>query len=457
MMQPTRLIFFDNDTLLGAKAIPSSLAASFDHVTSLVDFINALEKSQYEVALIHADQAEFLGKSGEVFCQKIIDQARRFDVMTAVMVNGVTATDCCKLIQDGFDDILHEPQHVRQFEAQLHSIRRIAKMRRELNRRQSTLREFLAIVNDVDLDICFDQNELVHRLNDAEIVLLDLDPEKSGATLVYPQLRECKYASYYDDLDKAQAKVFQDKTGLLIINAVGKAENALSMIANMRASATLYNYPVLLVVQSEESPTSEQVFAAGASDYIEGEIAVNSLVPRLQSVLRHEQLRRHFSTKCETPAEAIVLDNLTGFYTPGFARAHIQHLEDSLKVHDQPLTAAVISLDNIKRINKEFGFAAGESIIRQSANIVRNCLRGEDFTARMSGTKFLLLFPESELMQARIAMNRINNILNYTTLSLASVDVSLQVIASFNIMQWTKGDILEDFVFASSTIKSCAA
>jgi diguanylate cyclase (GGDEF)-like protein len=456
-MRSGRLLFLDDGNALGAKAIPGSLALLVDRVTCLGDFLAALESARYEIALIRADRTQLFGKSGEAFRQKLRESARKHDVMTAVMVQTMSEVDCEKLIVDGFDDILHEPRHVSQFEAQLRSIRRIAMMRRELGRRQSTLRQFLAIVNDVDLNLCFSQDEPVLDLNDAEIILLDLDPHKSGATSIYPELREYRSANYFDDLEQAQEKVFRGQTGLLVINAVNQAEDALAMIANMRASATLYNYPVLLVVQTHDSPASECVFAAGASDYIEGDISINSVVPRLQSLLRHEQLRHRLAAQCESPAEAIVHDNLTGFYTFGFAKAHIQQFEASMREHDLPMTAAVISIDNINRINDEFGYAAGDAIIRQAAAIVHNCVRGEDLVARISGARFLLLFPETEFAQARFAVHRINSILQYSTLALPCADDSLHVATSFNIMQWTPGDKLQTLIYGTQATASRAA
>jgi diguanylate cyclase (GGDEF)-like protein len=457
IMQSGRLLFLDDGNTLGTKVITASLVPLSDRVTNLVDFLDALQSSHYEIALIRTDRTQLFGKNGETFRRQLIDSARQYDVMTVVMVQTMNTVDCDKLILDGFDDVQHEPYYVSQFEAQLQSIRRISMMRRELNRRQSALKKFLMIVKDVDLDLYFSQDESEIGLYNVEIVLLDLDSEKSGATLVYPQLRRYHCVNYYDDLEQAQARIFSGQTELLVINAAGKAEGALGMIANMRASATFYNYPILLVVQSQESPAPEQVFAAGASDYIEGEISMEAVLLRMKSLLRHEQLRHRLATLCKSPTEAIVHDNLTGFYTYGFARAYLQQFEESMKEHDLSLTAAAISFDNIKRINNEFGFAAGDSIIRQAAEIVRNCVRGEDFVARIAGGKFLLLFPESELKQARFAMNRINNILQYSTLTLPYAEDNLQVATSFNIMQWTPGDMLESLVFIENKIKSRAA
>jgi diguanylate cyclase (GGDEF)-like protein len=456
-MRSGRLLFLDDGNALGTKAVPVSLVPLVDRVTSLADFQVALESCHFEIALIRADWDQLFGSSGEKFRHDLLASARKYGVMTAVMLQAIYPQDCDKLVKEGFDDVLHEPKYASQFESQLRSIRRIAMMRREIRRRQYTLQKFLAIVQDTDLDLCFSQDETITNANDAEFILLDLDPEKSGAVTLFPKLRESRVVHYFDDLEQAQVKVFQSQSGVLIINAVGKAEDALSLIAAMRTSASLYNYPVFLVVQSDTRPTSEQVFAAGASDYIDDEISIEAVLPRLQSLLRHEQLRYQLAMQCDSPVEAIVHDSLTGFYSFGFAKAHLQQFEQAMQQHDLPMTVAAISIDNIRRINEEFGYAAGDAVIRQAAAIVRNCVRGEDLVARIAGSRFLLQFPETELAQARFAMNRINSILQYTTLTLPGGDDNVQASTSFRIMPWTPGEKLDGLLHSPEKLTRQAA
>ncbi len=136
-------------------------------------------------------------------------------------------------------------------------------------------------------------------------------------------------------------------------------------------------------------------------------------------------------------------DNLTGFYTYGFAMVHLRQFEQVMMEHELPLTVATIRLDNIQRINDEFGFAAGDAVIRQASAIIRNCVRGEDLLARISGPNFLLLFPETELAQARFAISRINSILQYSTLTLPTTAHNVQAVTSYTIAAWTAGDSLK--------------
>ncbi len=288
----------DDGNALGAKAVPVSLVPFVERVTCLDDFRIALSERHYEIAIIRADWAQLFGDSGELFRKDLLQAAARHGVMTAVMVQAMRAADCEKLIAEGFDDVLYEPRHLSQFEAQLRSFRRIATMRRELTRRQTTLRQFLSIVEDSDLDLYFAQEDQGQRLTDASVILIDLDPEKSGATSLYKPLRTQRELRYFDDLELGQNEIFLGGSGLTIINTVGASEAALSLIAAMRASASFYNHPVLLIAQSEDRPTSDQVFEAGASDYIEGDTTAEMVLPRLNSLLRHEQLRHQLASQC---------------------------------------------------------------------------------------------------------------------------------------------------------------
>ncbi|MEO1446349.1 MAG: diguanylate cyclase, partial [Cyanobacteria bacterium J06635_11] len=46
--------------------------------------------------------------------------------------------------------------------------------------------------------------------------------------------------------------------------------------------------------------------------------------------------------------------------------------------YDQPFCLAVIDIDNFKRVNSEFGHAAGDRILRQFGACLRATFRQED-------------------------------------------------------------------------------
>lgn len=56
-------------------------------------------------------------------------------------------------------------------------------------------------------------------------------------------------------------------------------------------------------------------------------------------------------------------------------------------------TAMMLDMDNLKRVNDEFGHAAGDELLRRLVETVRGCVRPLDRVYRWGGDEFLLLFP----------------------------------------------------------------
>ena len=58
---------------------------------------------------------------------------------------------------------------------------------------------------------------------------------------------------------------------------------------------------------------------------------------------------------------------------------------------------AYTDLNNLKKINDEFGHEEGDKAITQMANLFQSILREVDIIIRMGGDEFLLVFPDSSL------------------------------------------------------------
>ncbi|WP_332674108.1 GGDEF domain-containing protein [Aromatoleum sp.] len=75
--------------------------------------------------------------------------------------------------------------------------------------------------------------------------------------------------------------------------------------------------------------------------------------------------------------------------------------------HREPLSVALLDVDNFKQINDAWGHRTGDEALIHLAGIVRKNLRPQDTLARYGGEEFVLLYPETDLDGAAQALVRL--------------------------------------------------
>ena len=83
-------------------------------------------------------------------------------------------------------------------------------------------------------------------------------------------------------------------------------------------------------------------------------------------------------------------DPLTGLVGRHEAAQTLAAAQSAVRRSGEPLSAALVDLDHLKRINDHYGHAAGDQALRHVANTLREG-RGHDHIARWGGDEFLLL------------------------------------------------------------------
>ncbi len=392
-----------------------------------------------DAIIVRGDWPLLVGKAGQAVRAELLAVTKSAACLLVALCDEISANEQDDLIHMGFDDVVHEPIYIGQLISRLSGLSRLALMKRELNNRLSTMQKFMIVADPEDTQLNFVHDNIKGKCTEPSILLIDIDTSKRYQSIIYNQLRKFSDVHYCDNVQSAHALLFTRDIDISIMLASENTDTALSFAAELRNSSRLYNHPVIMQLDTENSYDLERAFNAGLNDVVFGSPCIDELESRVRALLRHEVLRRQLSEECHNVNENFVRDGLTGLYSHGFGLDHVCLLIKEMSFANRALSVGQCSFMNLNIINERFGYVAGDAILRQTAQIISRCVRGEDMVARLSGSKYMIAFPESDHAQAHYAMSRLKSILHHTMFTMPGRSDTVPVHIEQSLVEWNSG------------------
>lgn len=120
-----------------------------------------------------------------------------------------------------------------------------------------------------------------------------------------------------------------------------------------------------------------------------------------------ELMRQVVTTSTQETKSELEKDSLTGFLN---RRSFEEKIEKFLRKPMSYGTFFMMDMDNFKSVNDTYGHLAGDELILTFVDIIKNCVREQDFVCRVGGDEFAIFFPY--LDKEKVIRKRADEIIN---------------------------------------------
>jgi diguanylate cyclase (GGDEF)-like protein len=246
---------------------------------------------------------------------------------------------------------------------------------------------------------------------DAKVLIVDDDPFalQTLTALLQPWGLQITVLSQPEHFWQVLTSTVPD---VLLLDLEMPTYNGLELCRVVRQDANYSDIPILVVTAHTDITSIQQVFAAGADDFIAKPIAGPELVTRTLARIERSRIQQQllqYQQQGQTHQKATI-DTLTQAANRRYFEEFLYREWQRLARAQAPISMILYDIDHFKAYNDMHGYPAGDACLQQVTQIVRNCIRlDRDLIARCGGDKFAIVLAETSLEQALQVAQRIQS------------------------------------------------
>jgi two-component system, cell cycle response regulator len=209
-------------------------------------------------------------------------------------------------------------------------------------------------------------------------------------------------------LTEAGAGTIASAADVFIVAAEpGDDGTTLRLLSELKSHQNTRHAAVCVVHPSTETEAAALALDLGADDVAGPAVSMSELALRLRSTLRRKRAADQHRARMQDGLRLALIDPLTGLYNRRYVGPKLASIAARALATNGLFAVMVIDLDRFKRVNDQHGHAAGDQVLVEVARRLRANLRDSDLLARIGGEEFLVVLPDSSLVEARQIAERL--------------------------------------------------
>ena len=155
-------------------------------------------------------------------------------------------------------------------------------------------------------------------------------------------------------------------------------------------------------------------------------------VSRRQAVNQEKRLRLRLLVHNMELENGAMRDELTQLFNRRYLMDRLERELNTAKGFERPFALITIEVKSLNHINHVSGFAAGDRLLAAFGRFLLEYTRATDIPARMSGSRFGVILPDTSKRGAHVMIERLTQALAATPL-LDDADQGTEVVVSFSM------------------------
>lgn len=302
----------------------------------------------------------------------------------------------------GADDVLPRPINDALLLARIRSLLRVRHARHELMLRDGTSRALGFEEAKCNFEATAHVALLSRHRASGDILAAQLN---SG--LVVPVTRL--------ETDTVLANSVSPVPDLFVIDGTQDKDNGrgvFRLISDLRSRAETRLSALFVILPHADPEIAALILDLGADDAVSMTIADDEMVLRAKALVRQKKLHDKLRDTVRDGLHAAVTDSLTGLYNRRYIEPHLARMAEQAQISQCEFAVMMLDIDHFKSINDRFGHAAGDKVLIEIANRLRENLRAIDLVARVGGEEFMIAMPKTNNDQGQVAANRLRRLIS---------------------------------------------
>lgn len=378
----TALILVVDDLLPNLQLLEAKLHSEYYNVITAKSGMEALEiinNNNIDVILLDVMMPQM---DGFEVCKIIKGNPKTFHIPIIMVTALNDIQDRVHGLEMGADDFLTKPVNDIALFARIKSLTRLKFIADELRMRITTGND---LGENFSLEAYFDISTITVLLIDDDNIQVEY------ITTIFKQsnikLNICSIQA--DIIDAAQ----RSNPDIIIISTQMMKIDGLRLCAQFRGTENFRNTPILVLVDEDETNIWLKSLEIGANDYIVTPFDKNELVARTKTQIKKSCYQNILKNSYYNSIKLAFTDQLTGLYNRRYFDTHLNNLLAAAQQNKKPILLTVIDIDFFKKINDSYGHVAGDDVLKQVAEVIRNSVRVTDLAVRYGGEEFVIIMP----------------------------------------------------------------